>query len=186
MRGNWGLLHCCGPPSVSLQSSAGLGRGWRCLGSTHQKLPPPPSPGTGHMQLDWLTRPVQTLLQFQACRLSSATASQHPTWNSHFGSQGIYSRRVGWFWGCGLGLANRRSLQASAVGWAECSRTGTAGSTLLPSSPGQPGLVLTPWWGEEVPGERGGCGLELAMLHFCHIFVAKASHTVSPDSRGGK
>lgn len=67
------MLHCCGPRSVSLQSSGGLGRGWRCLGSTHQKLPPPPSPGTGHVQLDWLTRPVQTLVQFQACRLSSAT-----------------------------------------------------------------------------------------------------------------
>lgn len=39
LSGNRGFRHHCGPPSVSPQSSGGLGRWGRGLGSTHQKLP---------------------------------------------------------------------------------------------------------------------------------------------------
>lgn len=39
--GTRGFCRYCGPPFVSLQFSVGLGRWWRGLGSTHQKLPTP-------------------------------------------------------------------------------------------------------------------------------------------------
>lgn len=78
---------------------------------------------------------------------------------------------MGWFWGCGLGLAHCWPVQASAVGRAEWSRADTAGSTSLPPSTGQPGLLLTLVVGRGGPRRkrrlRLGPGNATLWPHFC-------------------
>lgn len=106
-------------------------RGWEggggALGSTHQKRPPPPSPRTAHVQLDWLDSPSADSDSVSSVsvvkRHRNGVTTPHIPASSRgtvaLAPGGIYSRQVGWFWGCGLGLAHCRPLQASAVGWAE-------------------------------------------------------------------
>ena len=154
---------------------------------------PAPSPGTAHLQLDWLTRPVQTgAISSVSVVKGTETVpdnSTHPSIPRGTVALGPEASIAGGWGGSG------------AAGWA-WPTAGPCRHLLLagPSGPGRTqqgphrchpprasrGCCSPWWWGEEVPGERGGCGLGLAMLHFGPIFVAKASHMVSPDSRGGE
>ena len=182
------------PPLSHYSSQWGWEGGGGASAPPTRSCPPLPSPGTAHVQLHWLTHPVQTLVQFQVCQLSSATEMVcdnpiHPSIPRGTVALTPEASTAGRWGGSG------------AVGWA-WPTAGSCRHLLLagPSGPGQTrqgphrchppwasrGWCSPWWWGEEVPGERGGCGLDLAMLHFCLIFVAKASHMVSPDSRGGE
>lgn len=157
-RDNWGLPPAAAHPLSHYSPQQGV-EGPLALGvqgPSSAPNPPEGAPGAraAHVQLDWLTCPMQILVQIQVCQLSSAT-EMVPDNSALSGiPHGTIALAPKASTAGGAILQLRAGLgQPQALAGICCQSAGWLGSTSLPSSPGQPGLVLTLVRGSQEKGE---------------------------------